>query len=158
MCDELNKSLMSGQVDMTAKKTQSLHVISCDLFKAAIFAPGVAPTPSSAPSFLSNGKAGQVSVNGMRPSWTDVRIDGMDANDPVLGYSPAGASGLFLGLNEFTEVCLLTQTFDAEYGRNGGGVIDVVTKSGTNRFYGSLLELRRCPNPSACTGHRRDCR
>jgi hypothetical protein len=79
----------------------------------------------------------------MRPSWTDVRIDGMDANDPVFGYSPAGASGLFLGLDEFTEVRVLTQTFDAAYGRNGGGVIDAVTKSGANHFHGSLFELYR---------------
>jgi Carboxypeptidase regulatory-like domain/TonB dependent receptor len=114
-----------------------------DLSKAAILEPGVAPTPSSAPSLLSSGKAGQVSIDGMRPSWTDVLIDGMDANDPVFGYSPAGASGLFLGLNEFTEVRVLTQTFDLEYGRNGGGVIDAVTKSGTNNFHGSLFELHR---------------
>jgi hypothetical protein len=114
-----------------------------DLFKAVVLEPGVAPTPSSAPSLLSSGNAGQVSIDGMRPSWTDVRIDGMDANDPVLGYSPAGASGLFLGLDEFTEVRVLTQTFDVEYGRNGGGVIDAVTKSGTNHFHGSLFELHR---------------
>jgi hypothetical protein len=114
-----------------------------DLFEAAILEPGVARTPSSAPSLLSSGNAGQVSIDGMRPSWTDVRIDGMDANDPLFGYSPAGASGLFLGLNEFTEVRVLTQTFDAEYGRNGGGVIDVVTKSGSNQFHGSLFEIHR---------------
>jgi len=41
---------------------------SRDLFKAAILAPGVAPTPSSAPSLLSNGDASQVSMSGMRPS------------------------------------------------------------------------------------------
>src|SRR5262252_1828543 len=82
-----------------------------DLFNAAILEPGVAPTESAAPSLLSAGKAGQVSINGMRPSWTNVLIDGMDANDPVFGYSPAGASGLFLGLNELTEVRVLTQTF-----------------------------------------------
>jgi Carboxypeptidase regulatory-like domain len=120
-----------------------LPLNSRDLFKAAIFAPGVAPTPSSAPSVLSNGTTGQVAINGMRPSWTDVRIDGMDANDPVFGYSPAGASGLFLGLNEFAEVRVLTQTFNVEYGRNGGGVIDAVTQSGTNHFHGSLFELYR---------------
>ena len=114
-----------------------------DLLKAAILEPGVAPTPSSAPSLLSTGKAGQVSINGMRPSWTNVLIDGMDANDPVFGYSPAGASGLFLGLNEFTEVRVLTQTFNAEYGRNGGGVVEAVTKSGSNQFHGSLFELHR---------------
>src|SRR5215475_7730713 len=58
-----------------------------DLFKAAMLEPGIAPTPSSAPSLLSSGKASQVSVNGMRPSWTNVLIDGMDANDPVFGFS-----------------------------------------------------------------------
>jgi len=114
-----------------------------DLFRAAILEPGVAPTPSSAPSLLSTGKAGQVSINGMRPSWTNVLIDGMDANDPVLGYSPAGASGLFLGLNELAEVRVLTQTFNAEYGRNGGGVIEGATKAGSNHFHGSLFELHR---------------
>jgi Carboxypeptidase regulatory-like domain len=114
-----------------------------DLFKAAILVPGVAPTPSSAPSLLSNGKAGQVSVNGMRPSWTNVLIDGMDANDPVFGYSPAGASGLFLGLDDFVEVRVLTQTFGSEYGTNSGGVIEAITKSGSNYFHGSLFELHR---------------
>ena len=114
-----------------------------DVFNAAILEPGVVPTPGSAPSLLSNGKAGQVSINGMRPSWTNVLIDGMDANDPVFGYSPAGASGLFLGLSELSEVRVLTQTFSAEYGRNGGGVIEAVTKSGSNHFHGSLFELHR---------------
>jgi hypothetical protein len=114
-----------------------------DLFKAAILVPGVAPTPSSAPSLLSNGKAGQVSVNGMRPSWTNVLIDGMDANDPVFGYSPAGASGIFLGMDDFVEVRVSTQTFGSEYGTNSGGVIEAITKSGSNHFHGSLFELHR---------------
>ena len=114
-----------------------------DLFTAAILEPGVSPTSSSAPSLLSSGKAGQVAINGMRPSWTNVQIDGMDANEPVFGYSPAGASGLFLGLNELTEVRVLTQTYSAEYGGNGGGVIEMVTKSGTNHFHGSVFELHR---------------
>src|SRR5499425_67533 len=114
-----------------------------DLFKAAILEPGAAPAPNSAPSLLSAGKGGQVAINGMRPSWTNVLIDGMDANDPVFGYSPAGASGLFLGMNESSEVRVLTQTFNAEYGRNGGGVIEVTTKSGSNDFHGSLFEFHR---------------
>jgi hypothetical protein len=114
-----------------------------DLFNAVVLEPGVAPTPSTAPSLLSSGKVGQVSINGMRPSWTNVLIDGMDANDPVFGFSPAGASGLFLGLNDLTEVQVLTQTSGAEYGRSAGGVIEAVTKSGSNHFHGSLFELHR---------------
>jgi len=114
-----------------------------DLFKAAVLEPGVVPTPSSAPSLLSGGKASQVSVNGMRPTWTNVLIDGMDANDPVFGFSPAGASGLFLGLNGLTEVRSLTQTVDTEYGGSAGGVIEAVTKSGNNQFHGSLWVFHR---------------
>ena len=114
-----------------------------DLFSAVTLEPGVAPNPSSAPSLLSNGKSGQVAINGIRPSMTNVLIDGMDATDPVLGYSPAGASGFFLGLNELAEVQVLTQTFNAEYGGHGGAVIDMITKSGSNQFHGSLWELHR---------------
>src|SRR5215467_3129990 len=120
-----------------------LPLNSRDLFKAAILEPGVAPTASAAPSLLSAGKAGQVSVNGMRPSWTNVLIDGMDANEPVFGYSPAGASGLFLGISEMTEVRVLTQIYSVEYGGKGGGVIEIVSKSGMNHFHGSLFELHR---------------
>jgi hypothetical protein len=64
-----------------------------DLFSAVTLEPGVAPNPSSAPSLLSSGKSGQVAINGIRPSMTNILIDGMDATDPVFGYSPAGASG-----------------------------------------------------------------
>ncbi len=114
-----------------------------DLFSAVTLEPGVAPNPSSAPSFLSNGKSGQVAINGIRSNMTNVLIDGIDATDPVWGYSPGGASGFFLGLNEFAEVRVLTQTFNAEYGGHGGAVIDMTTKSGSNQFHGSLWELHR---------------
>ena len=114
-----------------------------DLFSAVTLEPGVAPNPSSAPSLLSNGKVGQVSINGTRPSMTNVLIDGVDATDPIFGFSPAGASGFFLGLNELEEVQVLTQTFNAEYGGHGGAVIDMTTKSGSNQFHGSLWELHR---------------
>src|ERR1700729_2468189 len=114
-----------------------------DLSSAVALEPGVAPDPSSGPSLLSSGKGGQAAINGIRPNMTNVLIDGMDATDPVFGYSPAGASGFFLGLNELAEVRVLTQTFNAEYGGHGGAVIDMVTKSGSNQIHGSLWELHR---------------
>jgi hypothetical protein len=114
-----------------------------DLFSAVTLEPGVAPNPSSSPSLLSSGKAGQVAINGIRSSMTNFLIDGMDATDPVWGNSPAGASGLFLGLNELAEVRVLTQTLNAEYGGHGGAVIEMTTKSGSNQVHGSLWELYR---------------
>ena len=114
-----------------------------DLFSAVALEPGVAPDPSSAPSLLSSGRTAQVAINGIRPSMTNVLIDGMDATDPVWGFSPAGASGFFLGLDELAQVSVLTQTFNAEYGGHGGAVIDMTTKSGGNQFHGLLWELHR---------------
>jgi outer membrane receptor for ferrienterochelin and colicin len=134
-------STVSGVVP--EERLTELPLAGRDLFRAAIFEPGVAAAPSSGPSFLSSGKGGQVSINGMRPSWTVLMIDGMDAREPVCGYSPSGASGLFLGLNEMSEVRILTQTFDVEYGGVGAGVIVAVTKSGSNHFHGSLFEFYR---------------
>ena len=128
---------------LAERSLNSLPLNSRDLFKGVLLEPGVAPTPNSAPSLLSNGNGGQVSINGARPSWTNVLIDGMDANDPVFGYSPAGASGLFLGLDDFAEVRVVTHTVGPEYGTYGGGVIEATTKSGTNQYHGSLFELHR---------------
>jgi TonB dependent receptor len=134
-------STISGSI--TEQTLAELPLNDRDLFRATLLEPGVAPTPSAAPSLLSSGKAGQTSINGMRPSWTNLLIDGMDANDPVFGYSPASASGLLLGLDELAEIRILTHTVSSEYGRNGGGVIEAITKSGTNHFHGSLFEFHR---------------
>jgi hypothetical protein len=134
-------SSVSGAI--AERSLTSLPLNSRDLFKSVVLEPGVASIPNSAPSLLSNGQSGQVAINGMRPTWTNVLIDGMDANDPVFGYSPAGASGLFLGLDDFAEVRVLTHTVGPEYGTYGGGVIEATTKSGTNQYHGSLFELHR---------------
>jgi hypothetical protein len=65
-------------------------------------------------------------------------IDGGDNNDDTAG----GLLQLF-PLESIQEFNVLTQRFDAEYGRSNGGVINVVTKSGTNRLSGSWFTLFR---------------
>ena len=141
-----------GQIDNTTstvsglvaeRSMTELPLDNRDLFSAVALEPGVAPDPSSAPSLLSSGKTAQVAINGIRPSMTNVLIDGMDATDPVWSFSPAGASGLFLGLDELAQVNVLTQTFSAEYGGHGGAVIDMITRSGSNQLHGSVWELNR---------------
>ena len=62
-------STISGLVADQALTDLPLN--SRDLFKAAILEPGVAPTPSSAPSLLSGGNAGQISIDGARPRRRD---------------------------------------------------------------------------------------
>src|SRR5215813_7683562 len=63
-------SIVSGAI--AERSLTSLPLNSRDLFKSAVLEPGVAPTPNSAPSPLSNGNGGQLSINGARPSWTNV--------------------------------------------------------------------------------------
>ena len=139
----IDSTTSTVEAPVQARSLADLPLDNRDLFSAVTLEPGVAANPSSAPSLLSSGKSGQVAINGIRPNMTNVLIDGMDATDPVWGYSPAGASGFFLGLNELSEVRILTQTFNTEYGGHGGAVIEMVTKSGTNQFHGSLWELHR---------------
>ena len=73
-------------------------------------------------------------VNGLRGRNNDQQVDGQNNNDNSIG-GPA----LFVSDSEFaSEYQITTSNFGAEYGRNSGSVVNVVTKSGTNNFHGSL--------------------
>jgi hypothetical protein len=83
-------------------------------------------------------RAGVVSVNGGRGRDNNFTVNGGDGNDqfanlPAIQPSP----------DSIAEFRVLTNTFDAEYGRNSGAVVNVVTKSGTNNFHGSGYEFFR---------------
>jgi hypothetical protein len=83
-------------------------------------------------------RAGVVSVNGGRGRDNNYTVNGGDGNDqfanlPAIQPSP----------DAIAEFRVLTNTFDAEYGRNSGAVVNVVTKSGTNDFHGNLYEFFR---------------
>ncbi|PYS47896.1 MAG: hypothetical protein DMG13_26720, partial [Acidobacteria bacterium] len=56
---------------------------------------------------------------------------------------PNSAGGTALGVEGILEYRVLTHNFSAEYGRNSGGVISMVTRSGTNSFHGSAYEFLR---------------
>ncbi len=89
-------------------------------------------------------RAGVVSVNGGRGRDNNFTVNGGDGNDqfanlPAIQPSP----------DSIAEFRVLTNTFDAEYGRNSGAVINVVTKSGTNEFHGNLYEFFRNKNLNA---------
>ena len=77
-------------------------------------------------------------INGQRSSSTDILLDGGQNVD--LFTSGVGQQVPLDSVNEFS---VLTNNFGAEYGRAGGGVVNVVTKSGTNAFHGSAYEYNR---------------
>ena len=85
-----------------------------------------------------NMSAGQVSVNGQRESANSFLVNGGDVEESV----DNGAS-IVPTLDSIEEFRLITNSFNAEYGRFSGGIVNVVTKSGTNNIHGSAYEFLR---------------
>jgi Carboxypeptidase regulatory-like domain len=88
--------------------------------------------------FYGSDKPGVVTVNGGRGRSNNYSVNGGDGNDlfanlPAVQPSP----------DSIEEFRVISNSFDAEYGRNSGAVVNVVTKSGTNDFHGSAYEFFR---------------
>jgi Carboxypeptidase regulatory-like domain len=79
-------------------------------------------------------------VNGQRALSNDVVINGVDANSIGTGSMPNLAVPSIDSIQEFI---VQTSLYDASTGRNAGGVVAAVTKSGTNNFHGDLYEFVR---------------
>src|SRR5262249_18094673 len=101
--------------------------------------PGVMSTVGSSNSVVyGNDKAGAVSVNGGRGRANNFSVNGGDANDQFVNLPTVQPSP-----DSIEEFRVLTNTFDSEYGRNSGSVVNVVTKSGTNQIHGNVYEFFR---------------
>lgn len=92
------------------------------------------------PGVNTTSTTGEITVSGAGARSQELLIDGASNTNPESG----GTSFNFPAAEMFGEFKLLTSTFEAEYGRFGGGVEIYVTKSGTNDFHGTaFLNLRR---------------
>ena len=79
----------------------------------------------------------QIEVNGARPRSNNFMMDGQDIND-------VGIGGQAFNINipdVFQSVTALTNSSSAEYGRSGGAVVNLITKSGTNQYHGDVWDL-----------------
>lgn len=82
---------------------------------------------------------GQFSIAGARPSGTNVQVDGVDANNAFFGENRGGSRIPFaFSLESIKEFQVVTNGFDVEYGNYSGGVVNVVTRGGTNELKGTL--------------------
>jgi hypothetical protein len=86
------------------------------------------------------GQVGPFAVNGQRAQSNNFMLDGGDSNDlainvpdAITGFSPDA-------LQEFR---ILTNTYGADFGRNSGSIVNVISKSGTNEFHGDAFEYFR---------------
>lgn len=90
----------------------------------------------------SRGFGNQLTNSGHRPNENNYRVNGISVNDYSNG-SPGSAMGLNLGVDGIQEFSVLATNYSAEYGRTSGGVINAITKSGTNQFHGNLYGFMR---------------
>ncbi len=124
---------------MDSRQVSNLPLNTRDTYQLLQLQPGVMSTVGSSNTLVyGSDNSGAVSVNGGRGRSNNFSVNGGDANDlfanlPTVQPSP----------DSIEEFRVLTNTFDAEYGRNSGSVVNVVTKSGTNDLHGSAYEFFR---------------
>ncbi|MGH9452650.1 MAG: carboxypeptidase regulatory-like domain-containing protein, partial [Terriglobia bacterium] len=156
----LNAQLQPGQVTQTVEVTASttpvqtssaaqsttitgtqireLQLNNRNFEQLVALQPGVA---SSLPATIGFGieNTDSISVNGARGSANNWTVDGSDVNDTGSNLTLLNVPSVD-ALAEFT---LERGTYDAQYGRSGGGQVNVVTKSGTSQFHGDAYEFVR---------------
>src|SRR6266404_6322929 len=133
-----------GQV-ITSEQVADLPLNGRDFVQLATLVPGVAQETNPF-SFFNNGPSSEVStrgtyslsVGGSRPSSTDWMFDGVDNNELT-----AGGIGILPSIDAIEEFKVLSYNYSAEYGTRAGPTVLISTKSGSNKFHGSLFEFFR---------------
>ncbi len=131
---------------LTAKTIANIPVNGRDYTKLIYLNPGVSGSPDQITD--SPGSYGVFSMNGSRGRSNNFLLDGTDMNDGFRNDPAINEAGVFgdpatiLPIDAVAELRVLSN-YEAEYGRNSGAVINIVTKSGTNQFHGSALEYYR---------------
>ena len=137
---QLASSTISGEVNATTVRELPLNGRSwTDLAKLQ---PGVLQAVEHPKQDVNRGFGAQITISGARPQQNNYRLDGVSINDYTNG-GPGSILGQNLGVDAIQEFSVLTSNYSAEYGKTSGGVINAITRSGTNSFHGSAYEFLR---------------
>ena len=129
-----------GQL-VNRRQVENLPLNGRDFSQLVLLQPGTTRALSDQGDILS-GKGAKISVHGARTTENSYLLDGTDILD-ALGRNAAGSHGLVSGIESVQEFTVLTNTYAAEYGRAAGGVFNIATRSGSNKFHGSAFEYHR---------------
>jgi hypothetical protein len=133
---ELKKDSASIGTVIENRQIEGLPLDGRNFFELGLLVPGAAPAaPGSAGSVRGDFS---FSVNGAREDGNNFLLDGVYNVDPKLN-----TYGVRPPVDAIREFEMLTSTYDAAFGRNPGAQVNVVLKSGSNDFHGSLFEFYR---------------
>jgi hypothetical protein len=123
---------------ITGDQTRALPLNGREYSALALLAPGVRVSPLAL-----GGREGSVNINGLRSTFNNFLIDGVDNN--AYGTSNQGFSSQVMqpSPDAVDEFKVVTNNMSAEYGRAAGGTINVAYRSGTNQYRGSGWEFAR---------------
>jgi outer membrane receptor protein involved in Fe transport len=133
-------------MDVQNRLVEELPLNGRDFTKLVALVPGATVDPSGVAGTEKG--TGQFNINGNRDRSNNYTLDGTDNNDPFHNNSAlnqvgiAGAPATLLPLDSIQEFNIQGQ-FPAEYGRNTGSVVNVITKSGTNELHGTAYGYAR---------------
>jgi hypothetical protein len=119
-----------------------------DWTQLATLTPGVTSLGSLQPALsvgYNRGNRGfgtQLTISGNRPQQNNYRVDGIGVTD-YSNNGPGSVLGGTLGVDAIQEFSVLTSNYTAEYGRTSGGVVNAISRSGTNQFHGDAYEFIR---------------
>jgi len=120
------------------KQITDMPLNSRNPLRLAYLVPGFSPSPNFSDQF---NRATSFRINGGRSNMNDLFIDGISNSPPAsngfLSYA------VFPSPDALQEFKVQTNSYSAEYGRSGGGVINMVMRSGTNQFHGTFYEFLR---------------
>lgn len=133
---------------VTGSITRELPLNGRDFTQLAALQPGVSqvltqwtsdPTKTTRQN---RGNGNELSIGGSRPQQISYLLDGINVNDYANG-SPGSVSGAVLGVDAVQEFSVISSNAPAQYGRTAGGVVNTITRSGTNQFHGSAYDYLR---------------
>lgn len=88
-------------------------------------------------------REGSFNVNGMRSTYNNFLLDGLDNNAYGTSNQSYSSQAIQVSPDALAEFKVITTNYSAEYGRVGGAVVNAVMKSGTNQFHGTAYEFLR---------------
>jgi hypothetical protein len=131
---------------LTQETMKDLAINGRDYTKLIFLTPGVTGSPDQITD--SPGSFGEFSMNGARGRSNNYLLDGTDMNDGYRNDPAINQAGVFgtpsaiLPIDAISDMNVLSN-FMPEYGRNGGAIVNIVTKSGTNALHGGFFEYFR---------------